>query len=226
MAAELDRRKAQVRELCRSGLSFAQLCGASEELELEMCCAEPSPESAPFYAIHMLAYIGGDDLDNARHLWRRAPTVVKADAAGSPFSAAWEIVRALWKREHARAFGALAQLGAHAGWGWAGAECAPAVVAEVTRSVRFRGERLLGKAFASVTLAEVAQTLGLSEEEAARACAAHGWTVEGAAGQGAIVFPVQLPDAAPSAQLQSTALAQLKQLCRHVAAFESESAHA
>ena len=226
---------------------FNGLCRASEELELEMCGREHSVDTAPYYAVHMLAAFGAGDLENARHLWRRAPAAVKGE--GSPLVACWEVGRCLWVRDYGAAFTALRELPGKPVWGWAGdgggggggGSPVAALVVAVERQLRARSMALMSKAFASISVAKAAPMLGLDSEQTVGACRELGWAVTSSnAGEGegegeVFIRPTTLfaADETGSSDAETGAsgdgslagLAQLQQLCQYVTHLETSTEH-
>jgi len=201
---------------------LAALTAATEALELEACGCDQSAGAAGTYAMQMLAYLGQNDLNNARFLWRRAPDAVKAD--GLPLARAWRVGQGLWQEAYEGPFALLVDADGGAAWGGGqgagggtGVDLAP-LAALVAARVRARNLELIGRAFSSITPARAAALLGLDEAGAAAACAEVGWKQEGTA-----ILPAPLASAAAAsgAHLQ-TGLPQLEQLCRYVAHLEKK----
>jgi hypothetical protein len=47
----------------------------------------------------MVCYLLVKDLSNAKYLWKRAPTTVKAASSGSMLSEVWEVGKAMWRED-------------------------------------------------------------------------------------------------------------------------------
>lgn len=108
----------------------------------------------------MLALMAEGDLAGARLAWGR---MSEAQRAAEPWL--WEVCRALWQKDSGRALAAV-QTGAELG-------------ARLERRVRAEAERLVGRAYGSISVAALGAMLALGEAEAAARAVELGWRVEG-----------------------------------------------
>ena len=82
----------EISRLAAAG-DYQALLKACEEHELDVCSSDQPNQ---LYGVHLMAYLLADDLNNARHCWRRIPTAVKE---GAPeLLSIWAIGQSLWKR--------------------------------------------------------------------------------------------------------------------------------
>jgi len=136
-----------------------------EESEIALLDGEPRP-LGDACAHLLLAYLAGDRLEDARHLWRR--TGEAARAAAPALGGAWAAGRCLWRRSDVP--GALRALEAGP---WPAD--AASLAAEAAAAVRDRELALFAEAYGEIRLAKVAAALACSDQRALEACRARGW---------------------------------------------------
>jgi hypothetical protein len=73
---------------------FSALVQACEEYELDACNFD---QPAHLYGLHLMAYLLADDLNNARHCWRRIPAAIKTSTP--ELISIWSVGQSLWKRQ-------------------------------------------------------------------------------------------------------------------------------
>jgi hypothetical protein len=73
---------------------YHALVKACEEYELDACNLD---EPTHLYGMHLMAYLLADDLNNARHCWRRIPSTTKTSTP--ELVSIWSIGQSLWKRQ-------------------------------------------------------------------------------------------------------------------------------
>ena len=178
---------------------------ALEEDELQAADAgEPVALGAAATAL-LLAYIAADQLEDARHLWRRTPEAARA--ASGDLRGAWAAAAAL--RGRAAVPSALAALDTGP---WSAA--AAPLVAEAATSVRRRELDVVGAAYLEIRLAKVAAALAQSDQVALEACRARDWIYRA---KEATLVPRPPAPAAPAFE-NFEQLAQLTQLATHLTA--------
>lgn len=160
-----------LRQALTSG-QFLQIAPICDQLELELAATgEAKPADWP-YALHLLGHILLNDLNAARFLWKRTPQRVKD--ADAELAAAWRVAQRMWQRDRAGVYDAIA---AHR---WA-AHAAP-LVAAIREAHCARMFALLSKSYATIRVADVAASLGLSQPAAVAFTTARGWRHDAAAG--------------------------------------------
>ncbi|KAG9403004.1 COP9 signalosome complex subunit 8 [Aphanomyces cochlioides] len=187
-------------------LDVRQLVHLCEELELVSWSSGPNAMDGTYYALFLAGLLTLRELNRAKHLWRRLP---EKDKNG--LHEIWAVGQALWRREVSQAYVAIAA-----------AEALPlnvevkAVLGELKKSIGLYNASLLGRAYASVPIAVVAQALGLSLDDTLKFCASRQWRV-----QGDLVFPTKEVSAnGPSTEAE---LEQLHQLSSYILHLEQRS---
>ena len=176
-----------------------------EDAELQAADAGEPVALGAAAATLMLAYISADQLEDARHLWRRTPEAARA--ASGDLRGAWAAAAAL--RGRAAVPSALAALDAGP-WGAAAAPLA----AEAAASARRRELDVIGAAYLEIRLAKVAAALAQSDQVALEACRARGWVYRA---QEATLVPRPPAPAAPAFE-SFEQLAQLTRIATHLTA--------
>ena len=176
-----------------------------EDAELQAADAGEPVALGAAAATLMLAYISADQLEDARHLWRRTPKAARA--ASGDLRGAWAAAAAL--RGRAAVPSALAALDAGP-WGAAAAPLA----AEAAASARRRELDVIGAAYLEIRLAKVAAALAQSDQVALEACRARGWVYRA---QEATLVPRPPAPAAPAFE-SFEQLAQLTRIATHLTA--------
>mmetsp|Transcript_39555 Transcript_39555/g.77458 ORF Transcript_39555/g.77458 Transcript_39555/m.77458 type:complete len:202 (-) Transcript_39555:81-686(-) len=141
---------------------------ACEDFELEACGEADSATMLPFYRVQIICYLLQDDLVNARWLWERMPEAIKADGE---VQAAWKVAQLLWKRDLKSAYSALTD---HK---WS--QPLAALSSKVLERLRSRNMKLIGASHSTIAVQDCAVMLGLSPQDAVKACAQQGWKEEG-----------------------------------------------
>jgi len=160
-----------------------------EEYELDAAADQTLP--SPNYTIYLLSYILDNDLSNARFLWKRIPAQLKATNPDLP--AIWKIAQSMLKNQYADVFRAM---NAHA---FNDADLVR-LLADIYRQRNFQ---LIAKAYTSISIASVADMLGISGGEAQQVCQSAGWSFDAASGTFTPVRPAEAKDQAIGAkQLQ------------------------
>ena len=176
-----------------------------EDAELQAADAGEPVALGAAAATLMLAYISADQLEDARHLWRRTPEAARS--ASGDLRGAWAAAAAL--RGRAAVPSALAALDAGP-WGAAAAPLA----AEAAASARRRELDVIGAAYLEIRLAKVAAALAQSDQVALEACRARGWVYRA---QEATLVPRPPAPAAPAFE-SFEQLAQLTRIATHLTA--------
>lgn len=184
---------------------FSTAIVASEDLEMAMV---DDAISSLAFARQLLLYITIDDLENARHLWRRIPVSVKT--SNPELEACWAVGKCLWQGTNIPgAFTAL-----QAGWS---APVAP-IAAKAAVALRSRQLNLLSTSFTTISLSSAALSLGLDEASALELCTEEaGWTHDSATGFLNVLAP------SPAIRKPFDGLGQLEYLTEHVTFLESRS---
>lgn len=151
---------------------FLQIAAICDQLELELAAAgEAKPADWP-HAVHLLSHVLVNDLNAARFLWKRTPEAAKDGDA--ELAAAWRVAQKAWARDRAGVYEALS---AHS-WG---PQTQP-LAAAIRESHSGRMFALLCKSYATIRVADVAASLGLSEPDAIAFTTARGWALDATAG--------------------------------------------
>ncbi|XP_073114944.1 COP9 signalosome complex subunit 8 isoform X1 [Elaeis guineensis] len=120
------------------------------------------------YAIHLLGHIYVNDLNSARFLWKSIPQGIKESRP--ELVAAWKIGQCLWNRDYAGVYGAIR-----------GFEWSPEVIGLVTTFLENYTKKmfqLLTSAYSTITVADVAHFMGMSEDDATNYALQQGWTLD------------------------------------------------
>ncbi|XP_058076890.1 COP9 signalosome complex subunit 8 [Magnolia sinica] len=120
------------------------------------------------YAIHLLGHIYVNDINSARFLWKSIPSVIKENKP--EIVAAWKIGQHLWTHDYAGVHEAIR------GFDWS-----PEVQGLVTAfsgNYTKRMFKLLLSAYSTISIADTAHFLGMSEEDATNYALQHGWSVD------------------------------------------------
>jgi len=175
--------------------------------EYEYTCAEfpPSKNTTPYYGIHLLSYLILNDLNAARFLWKRIPKKVKETDA--ELVAIWSIAKHIWKKSYSEIYTAFNAFN----WGPVNVT----LIQALSESFRSRTFDLLSNAYSSISLADVALHLGISDQDAINLSARHGWKFDAAS---RMLAPI--PN--KPAKVQETGLDQLQQLTEYVIWLEQK----
>ncbi|XP_078435282.1 COP9 signalosome, subunit CSN8 [Wolffia australiana] len=122
------------------------------------------------YAVHLLGHIYANDLNSARFLWKSLPPVVKE--RNQEILAVWKIGQCLWTRDRAGVYNAIRE------FRWS-----PEILDFVTAFAEIHQQRmfhLLQSGYSTISVADTAQFLGMSEEMAINYTIREGWALDGA----------------------------------------------
>uniref|UniRef100_A0ACD5UVZ2 Uncharacterized protein n=1 Tax=Avena sativa TaxID=4498 RepID=A0ACD5UVZ2_AVESA len=152
-----------------SAKSYPDLAPLCDDLFLQVASQGAATDGWP-YAVHLLAHLYLNDLNSARFLWKTVPQEVKD--AHPELAAVWKIGQCLWNRDNAGVY-TTAQ-----GFEW-GPEIADFVSAFI-ESYRKRIFELLTSAYSTISVADVAHFMGMSEEYATNYAMQNGWSLDAA----------------------------------------------
>ena len=166
-------------------------------------------QTATDYCVQLLQLLRSNDTINAHFLWKRIADSVKVDPQ---LHAVWGIGAAsLTEGNPAELTKALA--------GFAWQPPVAALVDEVRRARVDRTMSIIGRAYSTISLEQVAAMSGLDGGAAAAArCASEGWRVEGNT-----VHPAERAAASRGSTSHGAAMRQLEQLSTYVTHLEAES---
>ncbi|MCO5556363.1 hypothetical protein L7F22_009911 [Adiantum nelumboides] len=154
-----------------------------EELDETLVAAKgvEKPSDWP-YAIQLLGHIVISDLNGARFLWKRIP----ADAKQSQpeLTAAWKIGQCLWTHDYAGVHNALQCYP----WSPAVQQIVNAIKDDYSR----KNFKLLSTAYSTISVADAAKFLGLTESETVKSTTQNGWTLDPASNMLTVVPAVNL----------------------------------
>ncbi|KAI5059311.1 hypothetical protein GOP47_0025630 [Adiantum capillus-veneris] len=120
------------------------------------------------YPIHLLGYIIVSDLNGARFLWKRIPAAVKQSQP--ELVAAWKIGQCLWTYDYAGFHNALQYFP----WSPAVQQIVNAIKDDYSR----KNFKLLSTAYSTISVADAAKFLGLTESETIKTTTQIGWTLD------------------------------------------------
>jgi COP9 signalosome complex subunit 8 len=154
------------------------------------------------YAVHLLAHLYLNDLNSARFFWKSLPQEVKG--ARPELAAIWRIGQCLWNRDYAGVYTA-AQ-----GFEW-GPDIAD-FIAAFLESYRQRIFQLLTSAYSTITVADVAHFMGMSEEDSTNYAVQNGWSLDA----GTKMLTVKKPKAQTNQKLDASKLQRLTECVFHL----------
>ena len=163
MSASSSQVLEQIATLASNG-AWPQVVTACEDFELDVA----NTKVLPFYAVQLFGYIILDNLEAARHLWRRVPEHVKGNH--KDIGAVWAIAQQLLIGDRAAVF----QASASYEWEPLLALCNTKFLS----TFRARTLSLLSKSYDNITLKSLAALLGMPEAEAERYATRNGWTFD------------------------------------------------
>ena len=165
-----------------------------------------------FYTVYMALFLIVDDLEGARHLWRRAPAELTSDSVG-PFSRSWGVGKCLYKQDVANAY---RLLGA-APW----PSDVDAIVSVLRQAICDRALLVLSKAYKKVSVSTLASYGGFtSTEEALEACKVLGWCADPSQ-EGYVVVAPLTNGAVTSSELKNH-MKLMQSLTSYVSGFEKK----
>ncbi|XP_066581832.1 COP9 signalosome complex subunit 8 [Prorops nasuta] len=136
-----------------------------EKAELE---APGGVASAQTYAQLLAVYLYENDLCNAKYLWKRIPSNVKA--ANAELGQIWIVGKRMWQRDWSAVHIALdGKWSSDVGY----------IMAEIREKVRERAMNLIAEAYSSLELSVLASMTGLSIDGARQAAASWNWRIDG-----------------------------------------------
>ncbi|ONK77493.1 uncharacterized protein A4U43_C02F7130 [Asparagus officinalis] len=197
-----------------SSIDFSQLQGAlasesydkiadiCDELMLQVASKGVAFEIEWPYAIHLLGHFYINDLNSARFLWKSIPSHVKE--AQPEIVAVWKIGQCLWTRDYAGVFGAV-----H-GFEWS-ADVA-GIVTAFSESYTKRMFQLLQSAYSTITVADAAHFMGMSEDDATKYALQHGWTLDSSSN----MLTVRKPIVVKQQKLDPSKLQRLTEYVYHL----------
>mmetsp|Transcript_1274 Transcript_1274/g.1491 ORF Transcript_1274/g.1491 Transcript_1274/m.1491 type:complete len:197 (-) Transcript_1274:698-1288(-) len=144
--------------------NFEMISAACDEIELEVGFMDSDWP----YLLHLLGYLVKSDLVAARFLWKRIPDSAKQ--VNPELTVAWEVTKRMWNGEYE---GIYSLLQAEK---WS-SDIKPMINA-LLESNRKHVLQLLSKAYTTISVAEAAVFLGLSQQEAVQVTAGVGWSVD------------------------------------------------
>lgn len=146
---------------------IADIC---DELQLQLAAQGiKEPEGWP-YCIHLLGHIYTQDINSARFLWKRLPSSVKESQP--EVVAVWKIGQCMWTHDYAGVHGAL-----HS-FNWSPE--VQQIITALSDSYTKRAFELLLAAYSTISVADTAQFLGMSKEDALAYTLQRGWTLDSA----------------------------------------------
>uniref|UniRef100_A0A7S2GZT5 COP9 signalosome complex subunit 8 n=1 Tax=Octactis speculum TaxID=3111310 RepID=A0A7S2GZT5_9STRA len=185
---------------------FATALRNCEELEFETIGAQATDAQAHArYCRQLTLYLITNDMDNARHLWRRIGNDFKG--VESELSAIWSIASNLWHRNNIpMVFKSLRQT-------WS-PEIAP-LMQKFIETIRDRQFELLSKAYMKVTLAATITELSLPEDEVVEYCVKRGWKFDP-------TIRVFEPSTPPVKDVSFDGIQHLDYLAKHITSLEEK----
>ncbi|KAK1309793.1 COP9 signalosome complex subunit 8 [Acorus calamus] len=148
--------------------SYGKVADVCDELMLKVAAKGVSFEEEWPYAIHLLGHIYVNDLNSARFLWKSVPASVKD---GRPeIAAVWRIGQCLWTRDYAGVYEAVRM------FDWSGD--VSGLVKAFSESYTKKMFHLLESAYATIRVADTANFLGMSEEDATTYALQQGWSID------------------------------------------------
>lgn len=142
-----------------------QRCEVLENLELDSPTGQLSAE---LYCELLTIYILQNDVHNMKYLWKRIPNSEKSKSL--ELTAIWEVGKALWKHSYSEA-----QVLSHA-FSWS--DNVHKLMDIFRESLRLRCLSLISDGYSSVKKQDLADMLGLSEDETLNLIERRGWFAE------------------------------------------------
>ncbi|XP_066346758.1 COP9 signalosome complex subunit 8-like [Miscanthus floridulus] len=151
-----------------SDKSYSALAHLCDELLLQAASKGATTDEWP-YSVHLLAHFYINDLNSARFFWKSLPQEVKDTRP--EFAAVWRTGQCLWNRDYA-GVNTAAQ-----GFEW-GPDLADFITAVLELQQRIF--KLLTSAYSTISVADVAHFMGMSEEDATNYAVQNGWSLDAA----------------------------------------------
>ncbi|CAL1685829.1 unnamed protein product [Lasius platythorax] len=182
--------------------------------ELELSELEPTTGviTAQAYMRLLAIYLYQNDLSNAKFLWQRIPSDMKA--AHEELRRIWTVGQRMWQRNWPAVHVAL-----NVEW----SEDVKNIMTALKDNVRERVMRLISKAYSSLTLTTMATMSGMSLDEARQAAIDRGWSVDGISLHSTVVQPCKQIDEEQYSQSDKICLTeeQLEKLTQFVSFLEN-----
>lgn len=182
--------------------SFENIGDICDNLMLQVASTGISFQQDWPYSIHLLGHLYVNDLNSARFLWKSIPSGVKESRP--EVVAAWKIGQCLWNRDYAGVHAAIR------GFDW-GPEVV-GLVAAFGESYTKRNFQLLVSAYSTISVADTAMFLGMSEDDATSYALQHGWTLDSMSR----MLSVQKPKIVSEQKLDSSKLQNLTEYVFHL----------
>ncbi|PKA61517.1 COP9 signalosome complex subunit 8 [Apostasia shenzhenica] len=148
--------------------SYDEVAGICDELMLQIASMGVSFQEEWPYTIHLIGHLYDSDLNSARFLWKSIPSGIKESRPD--LVAAWKIGQCLWNRDYAGVYAAIR------GFDWNPE--AHGLVAAFQEKYTERVFQLLVSAYSTISVADAAQFLGMSEDDVTNYALQHGWTFD------------------------------------------------
>lgn len=149
---------------------YDKISDICDELQLQLAAQGiKEPEGWP-YSIHLLGHIYIQDINSARFLWKRIPSSVKESQL--EVVAVWKIGQCMWTHDYAGVHGALQS------FNWSPE--VQHIITALSDSYTKRAFELLLAAYSTISVADTAQFLGMSKEDALAYTLQRGWTLDSA----------------------------------------------
>lgn len=148
--------------------SYDKIADICDELMLQAAAEGVMLQEVWPYAIHLLGHIYVNDINSARFLWKSIPSAIKESQP--EIVAVWKIGQHLWMRDYAGVYEAIR------GFDWS--QEVLGFVLAFSECYMKRMFELLLSAYSTITVAETAHFLGMSEEDATNYALQHGWSLD------------------------------------------------
>ncbi|AQK43691.1 COP9 signalosome complex subunit 8-like [Zea mays] len=184
-----------------SDKSYTAVASLCDELLLQAASKGTNTDEWP-YSVHLLAHLYINDLNSARFFWKSLPQEVKDTRP--ELAAVWRIGQCLWNRDYA-GVNTAAQ-----GFEW-GPDLTEFITAFL-ESYRQRIFKLLTSAYSTISVADVAHFMGMSEEDATNYAVQIGWSL----GAATKMLTVKKPKAQINQKLDASKLQRLTECVFHL----------
>mmetsp|Transcript_40466 Transcript_40466/g.52097 ORF Transcript_40466/g.52097 Transcript_40466/m.52097 type:complete len:208 (-) Transcript_40466:134-757(-) len=184
---------------------FQGAISTCETYEIENCGIE-NDETNLNYTKQLILYMIVDEMDNARHLWRRIGDNIKTQAP--QIGTVWEIGKLLWQRTNVPGAFQLLNGDFH-----------PSIqqyISKLIEQLRERQVELFGRAYKCINLSTISLAIGLNETLALQECLKNGWAYDESTKS--FTLPTPLP-----VKSDINGLGEIAKLMDHVAFLERNS---
>ncbi|KAG9444223.1 hypothetical protein H6P81_015563 [Aristolochia fimbriata] len=151
-----------------SSKSYEKVSEICDELMLQAAAQGINFQDEWPHAIHLLGHLYINDVNSARFLWKSIPLLIKENQP--EIVAVWKIGQRLWTRDYAGVHEAVR------GFNWS-SDVLNFVVAFSEKYTKKMFDLLLS-AYSTISVADTALFLGMSEEDATNYALQYGWTVD------------------------------------------------